>query len=290
MKKVWSLPLKELAITTVLGIAALGLMMLVRKIDPQEIIESDPIIRLAPGIGEVFFSVFGVLYAIIIGLLLVDVLGRYQKMLVIVRKELNALQDIRDFLIYCDIKKEIKHNIKKRLQQYIEKIIDKEWKSMAVEKEKEDSDTSKKLLALMRAVHKMEKPNLNTSDKIAFESIINTTALVTTYRTERLELAEEHLKSPLRYLIIFMSVILVMGFVLLIVESPWIHGFMVFAIVSAIGLLYIVIDDMNHPFSKGLWQIDNQLFKNLNKRLERSLKKKKLKGTGSDAVDRSVSS
>lgn len=49
--------------------------------------------------GE-FFTVFGVIYAIVAGFLLVTVLNRYSSLSQTIEDELNAIESIRDFLVY----------------------------------------------------------------------------------------------------------------------------------------------------------------------------------------------
>ncbi len=53
-------------------------------------------------IWEIFFNVFGMLYAVIAGLILVEEFKRFGDLHEDVELELNALQDIRDYLIYMD--------------------------------------------------------------------------------------------------------------------------------------------------------------------------------------------
>ena len=48
----------------------------------------------------VFYTTYGILYAIIIGFILVGALGRYEQLKLAVDSEINVIQNIRDFLIY----------------------------------------------------------------------------------------------------------------------------------------------------------------------------------------------
>jgi uncharacterized membrane protein len=47
-----------------------------------------------------FFNVFGVIFAIIAGFLLVTVLSRYSNLNQTIEDELNAVESVRDFLVY----------------------------------------------------------------------------------------------------------------------------------------------------------------------------------------------
>ena len=52
------------------------------------------------GSWSVFYTTYGILYAIIIGFILVGALGRYEQLKLAVDSEINVIQNIRDFLIY----------------------------------------------------------------------------------------------------------------------------------------------------------------------------------------------
>lgn len=60
-----------------------------------------------------FFTVFGVLYAILVGFLLVTVLNRFSSLSQVIEEELNVLEDIRDFTIYLDGQANVVDNIKR---------------------------------------------------------------------------------------------------------------------------------------------------------------------------------
>ena len=49
---------------------------------------------------SVFYTSYGILYAIIIGFILIGALGRYEQLKLAVDSEINVIQNIRDFLIY----------------------------------------------------------------------------------------------------------------------------------------------------------------------------------------------
>ena len=48
----------------------------------------------------VYYASYGILYAIIIGFILIGALGRYEQLKLAVDSEINVIQNIRDFLIY----------------------------------------------------------------------------------------------------------------------------------------------------------------------------------------------
>ena len=66
-----------------------------------------------------FFSVFGIVYAIVAGFLLVTVLTKYSDLNQAIENELNAIETVRDFLTYLDDEKnEVKNSIIDALSHY----------------------------------------------------------------------------------------------------------------------------------------------------------------------------
>ena len=131
------------------------------------------------------------------------------------------------------------------------------------------SDTSPELYRLMKAVHQIKVTN--KGDLVALDALIRKTGDLASCRTKRLELSDEQLALILRVLIVFMSIILVIGTVLMNVESAWMHGLLVFSITGAVHIIYVVISELNHPFA-GYWQVDISPYENILDRLEREVK------------------
>ena len=205
---------------------------------------------LAP--WEEFYSVFGMIYAIVSGFLLVEVLNRFNKLSEVVEAELNAISDVRDFLLYVDGQEDIKQSVKKELQEYVHSVATVEWSTMNDDYAVLNSDTSKELYDVMHAVNKVEVNN--ESDREALHFLISEMSSITSLRTERISIANQQLPPRLKHLLVYMSLVLVAAFVINAGMEPWIHCFMVGSITACVHLLYIVIADLNTPFT-GLWTI-----------------------------------
>ena len=205
---------------------------------------------LAP--WEEFYSVFGMIYAIVSGFLLVEVLNRFNKLSEVVEAELNAISDVRDFLLYVDGQEDTKQSVKKELQEYVHSVATVEWNTMNDDYAVLNSDTSKELYDVMHAVNKVGVNN--ESDREALHFLISEMSSITSLRTERISIANQQLPPRLKHLLIYMSIVLVAAFVINAGMEPWIHCFMVGSITACVHLLYIVIADLNTPFT-GLWTI-----------------------------------
>ena len=98
-----------------------------------------------------FFTVFGVIYAIVAGFLLITVLNRYSALSQTIEDELNAVESIRDVLIYFGAGQQMEsQQLRKSLADYCNAIAAIEWKEMADATTPTNSDTSEELYQIMR--------------------------------------------------------------------------------------------------------------------------------------------
>ena len=104
----------------------------------------------------------------------------------------------------------------------------------------------------MYAVNELEMSN--ESDRAALHFLMEKMSSITTLRTEGISIANQQLPPRLKHLLVYMSAVLVVAFIINAGMDPWIHCFMVGSITACVHLLYIVITDLNTPFT-GLWTI-----------------------------------
>lgn len=208
-------------------------------------------------IWSMYYQVLGVLYAIIVGFILAELLTRFHSILTNISNELNSLEDIRDFLIYIDYNEDVKYNIMSAIQNYLDSVIYREWEVMSHNTVNISSDTSEELFDIMRSIEDIQI--YDESDQVALSAVMQKVSDVTTYRTDRLERAKHKLSPVLYSLIVIMSIALVIGFILINIQNLLIHGFIIGAVVTIIYVIHLVINDLNYPFS-GLWNINNKSF------------------------------
>ena len=222
---------------------------------------------MSSGPWEAFFSVFGIIYAIIVSMVIVEALSSFNNLKSLTEQEVNAVEDIRDFLIYLDDDDEARPEIWASLRTYVNSVIKLEWPGMRNKGVDVDSDTSPELYQLMKDVRKI-RTNEGTG-RIVLESIINKIAELTTYRTERIERSVVgYTAYQICVLISSLTMVIGGGLILMFVEPWWVHFLMIVTSVSAMATLYGLILDLNHPFGEGdLWEIKDESFKNLAERL-----------------------
>jgi hypothetical protein len=211
-----------------------------------------------------FFTVLGVMYAIVVGFLLATVLTRYGALSQAIEAELNAIECIRDFLTFFDeAQVDTKRAILTALHGYVRSIADVEWQQMSQPGRQVNSDTSEQLYELMRQCRHLKAASEN--EHLALSATVDNVSEITKMRTRRICLANEQLPPRLRLLVLFMSVILTIGFAGMGVVNPWIHGLMLVSIAGCVHLLHMVLDDLDHPFY-GVWNIDKSALDELERR------------------------
>lgn len=203
-----------------------------------------------------FFSVFGIVYAIVAGFLLVTVLTKYSDLSQVIENELNAIETVRDFLIYLnDTNSKVKSNIKNALHHYSFSLLNKEWPEMSDPHEPMDSDTSEELYEIMRKSKEISVDS--ESDRVVFSAIIENISDITKLRTKRIALANDRLPPRLRILMVFMSIVIIAAFMFLGVQNIYTHVTILISLTVAIHLLYMIIEDLDHPFY-GIWNINRR--------------------------------
>jgi Protein of unknown function (DUF4239) len=207
-----------------------------------------------------FFTVFGVIYAIVAGFLLVTVLSRYSALSQTVEDELNAVESIRDFLVYFGSDQQPSaQRIRNSLAEYTNAIATIEWKEMSDPATPTNSDTSQELYEIMRRTAEM--PLTGERDNSVMSAVIANIADLAKMRTRRIALANDRLPPRLRLLLLLMSVALAVGYYGVGVQSLVAHIFMVSALSVSVYLLFWIIEDLDHPFY-GIWTLTGLLLTN----------------------------
>ena len=212
-----------------------------------------PIISVDIGSWGVFYSVFGVLYAIIIGFILISELDKFDSLSEAIDTEVNEIQNIRVLLKYFgESQKDVINNIRKALLNYVNSIHTIEWEKMGSKKNL--PEFSDELETVIESVSYLKSEDEN--DSIALTSMINKLSGLTVCRTRRISLSNEEIPPPLMKLMIFMSILLILGFIFMGVQNFWIHLFMVWSLSTTLQLTINLLTDLNNPFN-GIWTVEN---------------------------------
>lgn len=201
---------------------------------------------------EIFFGVFGTMYAIIVGFVILMIADHYHEIRQNIAGELNSLQNLHDYLIYLDDShRETIGHITAALHTYLQSIIKKEWPVM-VSKQHSHIYTSPELYDLMKAIDKIQPKN--EKDLIGFENLIEEVNEVTTYRTNRLSMSNEKPPSILIHIVLILSIIVIVIFTFIPLNFLVLKLILDGALAFSVTLIYNMILDLNNPFW-GDWNI-----------------------------------
>ncbi len=212
-----------------------------------------------------FYTVFGVLYAIIAGFLIIEALSKYNNLNELIEEEINELQDIRDLAIYFNCDGELIKKIIFELKGYVQSVIKFEWLTMKQGTKSLNPDTTREMYEIFSAINEMDIRN--KKDEISLTLFMQKMTNLTTLRTKRISISTQTLPVALKVLLYFMSLCLILGLMLLGVYNVFIHVLMVISLVVSVQLLNSIILDIDNPF-EGIWQIKPVLFSEFVKTLE----------------------
>lgn len=254
-------------ITLVLCVIAILVMLGIRQWDPLATTKATDMQTL-----EIFFSVFGLMYAIIVGLLIVEAHRRLRELSSAIESELNAIADIHDCLEYFDDSGQnlsVKEKITDSLCAYV-KSMEKDLQRMkdTAGRFKIPRFRDRGIRNLILYVDKLATKDKN--DEHALGAMVSKICELTTSRTNRLESGEQCLPSGFYLLILFMSVIIVVGTLLLNVAGVWTHGLIIFATTIALAALFLLLYDMDRPFI-GSWTISTESLDHLREKITHKL-------------------
>ena len=216
---------------------------------------------------EVFFSVFGLMYAIIVGLLIVEAHRRWRELSSTVQAEFNAIGVVHDCLRYFDDDNEkAKHAIIDSFVDYVE-TMEGDWPLMQgawTRKERLERFRDRGVTEIIEATTSLAPKG--ESDRYALGKIVDTIGELTKHRANRLELAEHGLPFAFFVLVGFMSFVIVGGVLLLDIDAAWLHGLVVSVIVVALFALFILLWDLDRPFG-GYWAIRKESLDDIRRKL-----------------------
>ena len=83
-------------------------------------------------------------------------------------------------------------------------------------------------------------------------------------------LANDEVPPPVMNLTVFMSVLLLIGFIILGVQDFWVHIFMIVSMATTVQFIINLLVDLNNPF-KGVWNISKNHYLDLEQQIENQI-------------------
>lgn len=241
----------------VLSVATIGLAVVAVVVFQSLLAEQ--IEGVALSAWSIFFGLNGFFFAVLIGLLIAQLLGRFHRLNAVVRMEASALGQVKRALIFQTGDEPIEASIRTDVRLYAAAVLASEWPDMAAKRRVHgEGGAMPELYSLLDEIRALEMEE--NMDAIARRMLVDSVVEVTSLRAERLHLSAEQLSPIIRGVVLFLSVVIVFSFAFVDVGTMGIHLFMVALLGIGVALLNLGLADLSQPFV-GLWNVSAEPFR-----------------------------
>jgi len=192
------------------------------------------------------YTTAGVLYAVVLGFVVVTVWEDYSRAEMTVRDEANALADL--YRISDTLDPAFRGQIRSRLEDYVSAAIQQEWPALA--RGQHSADTAAQALSLLHALTRYTPPAARESALYA-EMLKHATRFIDS-RRERHEAAQLGVQPALWWVLLLGSVLIIGFSCLFVVRSVLMHIAVVTIPAALIGMMFFLIVAMDSPFRGGM--------------------------------------
>lgn len=235
----------------VVGAALLGMASIMIK---HRLFPPEPEVEVNEGVGEYIAMMVGVLYALILGIVLVSVWESRDNAESSVRTEASSLNQI--YILAQDIPAPAGPQIQQDARDYATIVTGQEWQDMAQHKPLSEAGWTS-LSQLTNAIESYQ-PVTDVQQNISAATLSQLSTVYDSRRSRDVEAGEN--LSPVLWVGLILGGILTVSFVFCFgVQRRGNHLAMVMGLTGLIGFLVVLVFDLNHPFS-GVMGIDSDVF------------------------------
>jgi hypothetical protein len=218
-------------------IAAIGLVAAVRKMFSKDTL------RQAHDITGNLLSVVGTLYAVLLGLVVVDALVRFEHAIDVVQQESNSLADI--FLLAERLPAAQRERIQESCRIYARQVVEEEWPAMA--RGHASPAARKTAFALARSLDGFEP--VTEGQKAVFPMLLEQIRELWDFRRERVGTAEFGIPAVEWFVLIVGGAVTVIFAGLFRAESVSLQRFLTALAALVMGLNLYLVALFGYPFS-----------------------------------------
>lgn len=236
-------------------LSVLGLLFVRKFADYQSLKSSHEV-------GGYMLSIVGTVYAVLLGLVVVDAMTRFQEGLAITESEANSLADI--FILAERMPKDRSKVVQELCMKYSDLVINKEWPLM--DKREICMDARRTAIALVREVQDWEP--VTESQKAIYPIAISEACQLWDARRQRTNMSE-HSVPPLEWFCLVMGGFVTVAFTYLFgLEKLKLQILMTSMVSMLIALNLFLVLMFGYPFSGELkvpptpFEVDRKIFNN----------------------------
>lgn len=240
-------------------LAAVILVAVARKLFPKDVLQQ------GHDITGNLLSVVGTLYAVLLGLIVVDALVRFEHAIDVVQNESNALADI--FLLSEKLPEPFRERVKDGCRTYAHAVVEKEWPLM--DRGRVSVEARQAALALTRKLDAFEPAT--EAEKIVYPIILEQIRQLWDFRRERAGTAQFGIPAVEWFVLIAGGAVTVLFAGLFSSQSVSLQRFLTALAALLIGLNLYLVSLFGYPFSGELtvssrpFQVDIAIFEGRHK-------------------------
>ncbi len=219
-------------------------------------------LRSSHDVGGYLLSVVGVLYAVLIGLVIVDAMHEFQEARNVTEREANNLSDI--FLFASQLSEPQHSQVQKACVDYANIVINKEWKDM--DNGTYSPEARRKAIELIKVLLNFQPKS--DIEKALYPQMVSDASQVWGNRRERINIAINGVPGVEWVVLIAGAVITVFFTYFFGLENLWLQIIMTFMVTLLISLNLSLLLLFGYPFSGDLcvhadsFRLDQSIFEN----------------------------
>lgn len=224
-----------LFVMILVGVYCTVLMALRRPLNKE-------ILKQNHDVTGVIFNMIGILYALILAFVIVAVWEDYDEINNSVEQEANKLEGI---LGHTDeLPDSVGKKIRLAIQDYLDKVINREWKAMEAE---EVNELSGAALLEIRTITFTQNPS-NKKEELVLRFIHDDISDVIDLRQERLTRNHAHVPALVWMVLIVGSIVTIIFSYLFFIEPFWLRMLSGIFLTGMIALSLFLVFMLDHPF------------------------------------------
>lgn len=219
-------------------------------------------LRQCHEVGGYLLSVVGTMYAVLLGLVVVDSMTRFQQARGIVEQEANSLADV--FILAERFPEEKRKSIQSHCLKYVAEVVDVEWNAM--DEGKISPPARREVFALLREVMDIEP--VTESQKAIYPIVVSEACQLWDNRRARTNMATYGMPTEEWVVLIIGGIISTMFTYFFALESLKLQITMTVMVAVIIALNLFLVLMFGYPFSGDMkvhpdaLKVDESIFKN----------------------------
>lgn len=200
------------------------------------------------------YSTIALIFSIISAFIIQTLWSRWDRLENAVRGEINSLWELHMFSEQLPL--QVGNGLKEAIRDYLEGILHEGWRQ--IDKGERNKRVEQALKDIQRKIFILseQSPEKRNMAENIFLSIL-------TNRNDRMHYSSGHLPYLLYVLVILATFLVISLSLFIAVSNIWLDYLFTLSIGLLAFFIFVVIEDLNHPFRPGTWHVTKDAYKEL---------------------------